>query len=248
MKIVEQFLRRRVSNDPCLFTFGNFDGVHLGHKMLFQNMKHDAAHLGYKTVLLTFTNHPTEVLSQTAVSLLTTKEHKLKLLKPFDFDFLIFCPFTKELSSLSPDAFVETIQQMFAVRRWLVGDDVTFGKNRAGNKEFLLHKGQQMGFSVGCIQKVSMQEEVISSSLIRRSIEQGDLLKARKLLGRPFSQMCTIHEGIIDGTRLCLPPDGVWEVKIASQHTHVRIDKKQIVVDTALSASDDVEIEFIGMI
>lgn len=245
MKLFNQFENTRASPDPCVFTFGNFDGVHKGHDKLFRKLKDDAKRFGLKTALMTFSNHPSQVIGSEPILQITSDEHKLQCLKKYNLDFILYIPFTKEVASLSPDEFIDKVQRMFFVKMWVAGVDVAFGKNRSGNKELLLQRAQKENFQVDFIEKEMSNSHVISSSLIRKKIQEGKLDVVEKLLGRPFSHIFPIKNGALDVAGLCLPPDGVWEVSINHLKTHVQIDKNKIVVDTSFFAKQRfIEIEF----
>lgn len=244
MKLFLQFENTRVSDAPCVFTFGNFDGLHKGHDKLFQRLKENGKRFGLQTALLTFSNHPSQVIGGETVLQITSDEHKLRCLKKYHLDFILSIPFTKEIAALSPDEFIDKVQQMFFVKMWVAGDDVAFGKNRLGNKELLVQRAEKDGFQVDFIEKETSNSHVISSSLIRKKIQEGKLDEVEKLLGRPFSHVFPIKNGSIDATGLCLPPDGVWKASVNRTKTHVQIDKNKVVVDTLLPSQGFIEIEY----
>ncbi len=186
MKIYRQFQPYRVSERPCVFLFGTFDGVHRGHQHLFSQAIELAKKMGYATALLTFQNHPAAVLRPEIPPpiALTTDAEKLSLIEPYGFDIVIDIEFTKAVSDLSAEQFIEKICTMLDVKIWLAGDDVAFGRHREGTKKYLLERSKVWGFEVQLLTKLCVGGVPISSSSIRTLISEGKLSDAEGLLGR----------------------------------------------------------------
>ena len=162
---------------PTALTIGNFDGVHLGHQALLKRLKERASY----TTVLTFTNHPLEILKpEAAPPLLTPLPPKLSLLEELGIDAVIALSFTQELASLPYDLFL----QPFPLTHLILGTGEAFGKNREGTPENVLRLAAQRGFIAEYIDKILMDGEPISSRHIRALIQAGDLKTASLLLGR----------------------------------------------------------------
>jgi len=162
---------------PTALALGNFDGVHLGHQALLRHLKTLASH----TTLVTFTNHPYEVLRPTHVPTpLCTLEEKLHLLEPFALDVVITLPFTPALAQLTYEEFLAP----FPLTHLLIGLGDALGKNRAGNFEALTLLGKIRGFTVDTMTKTHLDGGPISSRRIREALASGHLTLAQKLLGR----------------------------------------------------------------
>lgn len=172
-----------------ILTIGNFDGVHLGHRAIFQQIIQRAQAIGGTSVMLTFDPHPLKVLRPAQAPLLiTTFEEKMRLLDELGLQMAISLPFTAELSTLSPQQFVEEILlKKIGIRELYVGHDFAFGRGRKGTIACLREMGVQRGFAVRTVEPVFLEDQVVSSSLIRRLIRQGEVQQAAHLLGRPYS-------------------------------------------------------------
>jgi len=199
-------------------TIGNFDGVHLGHQRILERLKQ----LSKKPTVFTFSNHPSEILRETSKPLLSTIEHKIALLKKFGVETIIE-PFTEEFSKQTPEEFLSKLDFSHLV----LGHDAAFGHKREGQKEELQRLSRKMGFSLEYIEPVHYQDRAISSSYIRSVIEKGDFLTASHLLSRPYSIQGRVIRGAgrgflyptanIDVSTLCLPPLGVYSVRLNDQ-------------------------------
>lgn len=205
-------------------TIGNFDGVHLGHQTLLKKLKQSP----YPSCVLTFVNHPLEVLKPHSPSplLLCTYEHKIKLIEGLGIDFLIPLTFTKELSQRTAEEFLETIRAMCPFRELILGHDATIGKNKHGDPIHLKELAERKNFSLSYLEATTVEGVVVSSSAIRSLIQKGDLKAAEKLLGRKVSIYTKMKTGLGMGRRigfptlnfdvsgLCLPPFGVYAVHV----------------------------------
>ena len=170
---------------PVYLALGNFDGVHKGHQSLIKALVEKAITNGGQAVAFIFEPHPAQVLTpDRAPRLLLTPCRKAKLLEKMGLDFLIYHPFTREIAAWSPDQFVKKILiQELQIREVFVGFNYTFGHRGAGTPELLEQMGEQQGFGVNIIEPVKYGGETISSSLVRKSLEEGDIMTANQLLG-----------------------------------------------------------------
>ena len=208
-------------------TIGNFDGVHLGHQKLFKTLETIAKEKDLSSVVYTFIEHPLRVLrGKNAVSLLCDTKQKEKLISEFHIDALIFEEFEK-VKDLLPEAFVkEVLVDRLNIKQAVIGENNRFGKKSAGDAALLCRLGEKYGFSVEVIPSLCIDGEICSSSEIRKAIEEGDLLKATKLLGRPYRMTGEVIEGkhlgrtygfptanIIPKTGILLPKYGVYATK-----------------------------------
>ena len=169
-------------------TIGTFDGVHLGHQKVVSELVTGAHRAGAKAVVLTFYPHPADVLRKGSKQrYLTTPEQQAALLSELGVDVVITHPFTKELSSVSARDFVALLVERLGMEQLWVGYDFALGHNREGDVNALTIMGQEMGYGVHPIAAVEKDGQVISSSLIRSLIRDGQVSKAASLLGRPYS-------------------------------------------------------------
>ena len=188
MKVIRRFYSSS-TRPPCALTIGNFDGVHRGHQALLQQLVQGARARELSSCVLTFEPHPREYFTPNdAPPRIQNLRDKLLALKSLGLDSIMIAEFNQAFALLSPTEFVTEILVKQLNTKWIfVGDDFCYGAKRAGNFASLKAAGQQYGFEVTSISTVLQENERISSSLVRRALEKGDMLLASSLLGRPFS-------------------------------------------------------------
>jgi len=189
--------------NPVL-TIGNFDGVHRGHLALFEKVKTRAAAIGGQSAVMTFDPHPLRVMKPgNGPPLITPTEQKLKLVEQAGIEVIFCIPFNKTFAAISAEAFVkEILVGRVGIRELVVGYDYSFGHNRRGNIAMLREMGRDLGFIVHVVEPVRVQDTLVSSTMIRRLVEQGDLATTRILLGRNYQISGTVIKGKNRGGRL----------------------------------------------
>jgi len=194
---------QRPLKNPVL-TIGNFDGVHRGHQILFQRVKEWARKLDGESVVMTFHPHPLDVLFPgKGPVFITSHERKLELIAACGIDATIVIPFDAEFSKISARDFVKgLLVDRLGVKGLVVGYDYRFGYGREGNIEFLKKLGEECGFQVDVVSGIEMEGTVVSSTLIRQFIQEGDLREANSLLGRPYEITGMVVKGRQRGGRL----------------------------------------------
>lgn len=221
---VEEELARLSPEKDTLLTIGVFDGVHLGHKYLISQLKEHARQQNLLAVVVTFRRHPQEVLSpQTKLPFLTDLDERTNLLKNEGVDTIITLPFTREFAQLSAREFVSLLKKYLRMRGIVIGPDFALGRNREGNANTLRTLGQDMNFSVTVVPPVVINDEVASSTAIRKALADGDMKKVHQLIGRSFSLHGHVITGAGRGVELgfrttnldidpeqALPADGVY--------------------------------------
>ncbi len=185
-------------------TIGNFDGVHRGHQTLFQRVKDWAARLKGETVVVTFDPHPLRVLRPgNGPFFITPHEQKLKLIAASGIDVTVVIPFSKGFAQISATEFVtDLLVGKLGMRAIVVGYDYRFGRGREGDIAFLERMGRQHGFEVETVSAIEIDGTMVSSTLIRQCIQDGELVEARRLLGRPYEITGTVVRGRNRGGRL----------------------------------------------
>ena len=195
---------------------GNFDGVHLGHREIINLINDIAIQKSTKSCLLTFEPHPQKVLAGRDVSLIVPVNEKLSLLEQAGVDYVVSLRFTKELSQLSAEEFVQDVLiKTLRIKDIVVGPDFMFGKNRSGNADMLKEMGKKYGFETHIINPRKLGDEVISSSMIRQIIVEGNILKLNDLLGYKYFIKGIIVEGEKRGREIGFPTanlDTQWEL------------------------------------
>ncbi|MEX2393849.1 MAG: bifunctional riboflavin kinase/FAD synthetase [Actinomycetota bacterium] len=216
----------RPSDDrPTVVTVGMFDGVHLGHLLLFQRVMDEAKRLDARSGVVTFDPHPLDVLApDKAPCMLTTLEQKLSLFEQAGFDLALVLPFNAELAALTPQQFAQAaLVEELRVRKVLVGEDFRFGHGRAGDVSTLRSIGEVDGFEAEAVGLLEGDEGKISSSDLRVLLRGGQVAAVATLLGRPFRLWGRVVEGDKRGRdlgfptanmephpRACLPGLGVY--------------------------------------
>jgi len=195
---------------------GNFDGVHLGHQEIIDLINNIAQKKSAKSCIITFDPHPQKVLTGKDVSLIVPVNEKLSLLESAGVDCAVSLKFTNELSRLSAEEFVQDVLiKTLRIKDIVVGPDFMFGKNRSGNAEILKEMGKKYGFETHVINPRKLSDEVISSSMIRRTIALGDILKLNNLLGYNYFLKGIIVEGEKRGREIGFPTTNIdtqWEL------------------------------------
>ena len=221
---VEEELAELSPEKDMLLTIGVFDGVHLGHKYLISQLTEHTRQQNLLSGVVTFRQHPREVLSpQTKLPYLTKLTEKVKLIKNEGVDAVILLSFTRELAQLSADQFVSLLKKHLRMCGLIVGPDFALGKNREGNADTLRALGQDMNFSITVVPPMRVNGEVVSSTAIRSALADGDIKKVANLIGRSFSLQGQVTTGTGRGSELgfptanldvdpkqALPADGVY--------------------------------------
>jgi len=203
---VEEELAKLSAERDMLLTIGVFDGVHLGHRHLISRLTELARKQGLVSGVVTFAQHPQEVLSpQTRLPFLTNLAQRTKLLKEAGVEVIITLSFTPELARLSPRQFLEKLKKYLRMRGLVVGPDFALGQNREGDVDNLSRLGEEMGFSVTVVPPLIIDGEVVSSTAIRKALASGDMKRAQSLIGRPFRLQGRVTSGAKRGAELGFP-------------------------------------------
>jgi riboflavin kinase/FMN adenylyltransferase len=214
--------------NPVL-TIGNFDGVHKGHLALFDLVKERAKAIGGQSVVMTFEPHPLKVMRPAdGPRLITHTGQKLELIEKAGIDIIVCVSFDREFAAIPARDFIENILvQKIGIKEIVVGYDYTFGHNREGDINLLREIGDKRGFVVHLVGPIQIDQALVSSTSIRRMIQEGRLAEAKVLLGRDFEVQGTVVKGHNRGGRLLgfptanlnphgelLPKRGVYAVKL----------------------------------
>ncbi len=203
------------SKDPCFLVIGVFDGLHLGHAYLLERLV-DAARLqNARPTVITFDHHPDEILTGSAPPLLCDPEERLERMAAAGVDTTVVVHFDQRLRETTYDAFVRMIADRAPIARFLMTPDAAFGYQRGGTPTTLAAMGAERGFEVSVVPPFTLGGRIVRSSEVRAAIAAGDLLLARRLLGRPHAVVGEARK--IGGEAalefrlpVALPPDGPW--------------------------------------
>ncbi len=188
------------ATSSTVLTIGNFDGVHLGHRALLDELKAKARALALPATVLTFEPHPRELFApDQAPARLASMRDKLELLAECGVDRVHVCRFDRRLAGLTAGQFIEQILvRGLSVRHLIIGDDFRFGKARGGDFSLLQQAGREHRFVVEAMPTVDFGGLRVSSSAVREALAAGDIERAERLLGRPF----VIAGRVMDGKKI----------------------------------------------
>lgn len=231
MQILEQLEEYTQPRNPVVLTIGNFDGMHRGHCAVLRHARSLAGQEG-ELIVLTFRNHPSEILRpEQPTLLLNTLAHKLLLLEELGVNRTILLSFTRYLAQHSAASFIESIRQFIPFSHLVLGHDATLGRDRQGDRETMHALGNQWGFTVHYLDEYRFEGQLVSSTQIRNLLQQGNLKQVEILLNRPYSIYASVSCGIgkgkqigfptanLDVSGLCLPPLGVYAIE-AIKNSH----------------------------
>lgn len=202
---------------------GNFDGVHLGHKAIFQQAVTRAQAIGGTSVVFTFEPHPLQVLApEKAPPLLTTFEQKMRLIAEVGIRVALRVPFGKAFAGQAPQDFIRaTLCGTLGIHDLIVGYDFRFGHRRAGNTALLQEQASVFGYGVTVVSAITLEGVVVSSSNIRRLLKEGQVETASRLLGRYYTIEGPVVEGFRRGAALGFPTANVQPINALMPHTGV---------------------------
>jgi len=193
--------------EGTVVTIGTFDGVHIGHQKIIEQVVTTAKQLGKKAVLLTFFPHPRMVLQQNAsIELINTIDERAELLSKTGLDYLIIHPFSMEFSRLTALDFVrKVLVNQLHTSKLIIGYDHHFGKNREGNLEQLTEYSHLYNFEVEEIPAQDINDVAVSSTKIRKALSEKNIKTANKYLGYHFMLNGTVVNGKQLGGKIGFP-------------------------------------------
>ena len=195
---------RQKAYRPCIATIGFFDGVHNGHLCLIRQLKEEAERKGLLSLLITFDRHPRTILHpEESVSLLTTQQEKVDLLRQTGTDEVVVLPFTLELSRLTAREFMQKVlREQLGVAALLLGYDHHFGRG-GGSWDDYRAWGNESGIEV--VRATELAGEHVSSSRCRQLLTAGDVSSVANLLGRRYALGGQVVPGFHVGHELGFP-------------------------------------------
>lgn len=189
------------ASQPLALTIGNFDGVHLGHSKIVDEVKNFAKEKNLLSAILTFEPHPISFFKSDRAKdfRITSLSQKLKIFAEKEIDRAIILPFNQKIAAIKAEDFIEQILvKALNVKHLSVGYDFIFGQNREGNFQLLQQASKKFGFELNQISALKESEQICSSSLIRKFISEGKIVEANRFLGRNF----TICGNVTSGRKL----------------------------------------------
>jgi len=212
MKLIRSLHNLNSSHHGCVATIGNFDGVHLGHQKILQQLIAKAKEFNLPSLVITFEPLPQEYFSaEKAPARLMKLREKIIALKEYGVDRVLCLRFNQKLASISAEEFVKTILvDKLGVRYLIIGDDFRFGHKRQGDFNLLQKMGMQFGFEVMPTETVLFNGERVGSSRVRNALAEGDLALAKQLLGRPYYLSGHVSYGEQLGRELGFPTANIF--------------------------------------
>ncbi len=212
--------------DKCALGIGTFDGVHIGHQKLIEELKKVAKAKGLPSVILTFDHSPRKFLfAETFPGYLTTPEEKFSILMSTGVDYVVFRPFDETFSQMGHHDFIkDIIIDKLNAEITLVGFNFGFGVNKSGNAEFLKAELEASGRECSILPPVKLDNVVVSSSFIRQAVTKGNFDISNRFLGRESCFSGEVvhgdHRGrkmgfptanlVLEKSQKILPPNGVY--------------------------------------
>lgn len=259
MKIFQGFDELTKIPNPVL-TIGTFDGVHLGHQKIINQLNEEAEKVGGESVLFTFYPHPRMVLfpDSHGLKLIQTQVEKLEKLERMGLKNVIVHPFTKEFSRLSATEFVrDYLVNKLNVKTIVIGYDHQFGKNREGTLKLLQELAPVYDFNVIEIGAEDINDVNVSSTKIRRAVQDGNIEKANSFLGDFFELGGKVVHGKelgrslgfptanleIDNDIKLLPKNGVYAVRVKLENSSEFFGILNIGTRPSVDASDKISVE-----
>lgn len=231
MKVAHDLDALRDETRPLFLAIGFFDGVHVGHQRILEVAVEMARSASGEAWALTFEPHPAKVLSPAkAPLLLTSYEHKLRLIEKTGVTGCVVLRFTSEFAQLSPHDYLDTLQTVPRLRGIVVGANWRFGHNRAGDAGLLRREADRRGWTAVVVEPLLYAGRPISSTRIRNDVAAGRLDEAMRMLGRRFSIWGTVVPGKKVGRQLgyptinldphneVRPPSGIYAVWAHVEH------------------------------
>ena len=225
-----EFIRKTLDfqvEEPTAVTLGKFDGLHRGHDLLMQTVLEYSKKYDLASVAFTFDIPPRNKVEEIVANVLTTNDEKQYIFEKRGIDYLIECPFTSEVMSMEPKAFIAWISKALHMKYVVVGDDFRFGYKRAGDYHTLQEHEEEFGYKTIVIDKLKDSNRDISSTYVREKIADGNIKKANELLGYRYFIKSEILHGrklgrtigvptinmILPENKL-LPPNGVYVTEV----------------------------------
>lgn len=208
------------STKKTILTLGTFDGVHIGHKKILERITQNTENGKYESLVLTFFPHPRMVLQEKSeIKLLNTIAEKTKLLEQTGIENLVIHPFDESFSRLTAEEFVHSILvDQFHIQKIIIGHDHRFGRNRTANIDDLIAFGKEYGFEVEQITAQEIQDVSVSSTKIRKALDEGHVTLANEYLGYNYFLSGEVVKGKQLGRTIGFPTANI----------HIKEDYKKI--------------------
>jgi riboflavin kinase/FMN adenylyltransferase len=206
MQVLNGFEKFSSFSNDSILAIGNFDGIHLGHQKILQLLEEKAKNNALPSLVLTFSPHPEKILGEKIVKMIQTLDQRVREIEKFGIEAVLVVPFDEKFSSFSGQDFIQKIVvNTLKAKEVIVGENFRFGKNREGDISLLQQSASRLDFRVYSIPPVVKDGLVVSSSLIRSSLQEGKIETANDLLGRLYEIEGSVVKGKSRGKELGFP-------------------------------------------
>ena len=225
MKYIKDTVNFQIE-EPTVISLGKFDGIHRGHELLMEKLAQKKKE-GLKAAIFTFDIPPKKNVEHVEAKVLTTNEEKMHIFERIGIDYLIECPFTKEVMCMEPEDFIRMLSEQLNVKCIVAGEDFHFGHNRRGDYQMLKKYASLYGYEAIILKKMQEDARDISSTFVREKIMEGDIEKANHLLGYRYFVSGKVKHGkqigrtigiptvnLIPPEEKLLPPFGVYMTEV----------------------------------
>lgn len=241
---LEGFIRHSfepIDERPVVVTIGSFDGVHAGHRVLLDSLKSMAARLDARSVVVTFDPHPRIAMGRDeGMGLLTTIDERALLLHEAGVDNMVVARFDDKFRKQSYEDFVQQcLVEGLGMRGMIVGYNHRLGRGSEGNFERLQPVAERCGFVLECVPQQRVDEEKVSSTVVRSIIDSGDMQRVKTLLGGDYIICGKADNGVlvVEDTHKLLPPCGKYNVFMNNNAATIIIDNRSIRLSEPISGS-----------
>jgi riboflavin kinase / FMN adenylyltransferase len=206
MELIRGLHNLRENHYGCVATIGNFDGVHIGHQTILQQLLVQSKQYQLPALVISFDPQPQEFFSGKNFVRLTRCRDKAELLQHAGINRILVIYFNREFSQLSADDFVDEILiKRLGIKYLLVGDDFCYGKDRRGDYQHLTQKAVENKFQLESIQTIESESERVSSTRVRKALELGDMESVKTMLARPYWISGHVQHGAKKGRTIGFP-------------------------------------------
>lgn len=211
MKIIEGNIENINIDDKLCIALGTFDGIHIGHRRIINKTVQKAKNLGIKSAVLTFDNHPCSIIRpDKKIVIITDNNIKSNIMESLGVDYLFFIKFDKNFADILPIDFIKLLTQNFNAKAIACGYNYTFGKMGQGNTKVLEKYKETYDYNLMVMEPVKYENQIVSSSLIRKKILCGNIKDANKLLGYNLYFKGSVVEGKKLGRKLGFPTANIY--------------------------------------
>ena len=203
---LEKQISKFTNNQETILTIGVFDGVHKGHQHLFKKLNDIASKTTKHSTVITFINHPNTILTSNFLpSYLYNAEKKIQLIKDLNVNSVIPITFNDSIASLTAVEFIEILKRKINIHTIVLGHDFAMGKDRQGTKSEIVNIGSKYNFLTANVPPYKQKDTIVSTSMIKKMILNGEVNNVSKSLGRNFEISGKVIKGFSRGKKLGYP-------------------------------------------